>query len=66
VFTSFKVICEQSEHFSNISVHKTQKTAKACGVHHSTVFVVKVCSKALILHQEIKYLLTKESIKKKM
>jgi hypothetical protein len=41
----FKAICEQPEHFSNINVHKTQEiTAKAYGVHHSTV--QKVCNES--------------------
>jgi hypothetical protein len=45
VYKFFKDISEEPEHFSNINVHKTQEiTAKACGVHRSTV--QKVCNEA--------------------
>jgi hypothetical protein len=46
VYKFFKDISEQPEHFSNnINVHKTQYiTAKACGVHRSTV--QKVCKES--------------------
>lgn len=38
VYNFFKDIYEQTEHFSNINVCKTQRiTAKSCGVHRSTV-----------------------------
>jgi hypothetical protein len=56
VYKFFKDISEEPEHFSNINFHKTQEiTAKACGVHCSTV--QKVCNEASILRQTIKYLL---------
>jgi hypothetical protein len=42
VYEFFKDSSEEPEHFSNINFHKTQEiTAKACGVHRSTV--QKVC-----------------------
>jgi hypothetical protein len=45
VYKFFKDISEQPEHFSNINFHKTQEiTAKACGVHRSTV--QEVCNEA--------------------
>jgi ribosomal protein L34 len=45
VYKFFKDISEQPEPFSNINVHKTQEiTARACGVHRSTV--QKVCNEA--------------------
>jgi hypothetical protein len=42
----FKDIYEQPAHFSDINVHKTQITVKACDVHCSAV--QKVCSEAFI------------------
>jgi hypothetical protein len=45
VYKFFKDICEQPEFFSNINIHETQEiTARACGVHRSTV--QKVCNES--------------------